>query len=192
MEDDYYLEMQWGGKSHRFRFGGGPLSHPNVAPAALEAYGFTAACWARLETHIEAVTLFLNRQEHSNSTLNLHQPRHPSSTWDKIKLVRKYFNRHPALRTHKANADRVCERLLQMALDRNELLHSIVEDYANGHVTINGIFVKPDTTSSIKRSIVPLPNFGALARQINDVNAELSKLSQFLFAPQTSARLRMP
>jgi hypothetical protein len=195
MEDDYFVDMFWpDGRKYRFRFGGGPLAHPDVAREPMEAYGFCAASWARLETHIDAIALCLNRQQNSPDPLKLHEPRHPSGVRDKIKLIRRWFKGHPALASSKQVADALCEKLLDLALERNQYLHSVIEDYdsSTGTLVLHGIFTKPDTTTSIQRTEIPMGYFGAFARKISDCNQELSKLSSQLFQPDMPGKLQKP
>jgi hypothetical protein len=192
-EEDYYVEITSsdGSNPHRFRFKGGPLAHPNIAGEAFEAYGFAAACWARLEVHIEAMVFLVNRKENSTDEMNIFEPHHPRSVRDKIKLLRRYYNKHTALAAQKAEADSLFGRMLETALDRNDALHSIVEDFQEGCLIINGIFSKPDTTMNMRRTSMPIRNFGVLARTINDYNQELSILSKTLFTPEMTERLQM-
>ena len=123
--------------------------------------------------------------------MNIHQPHHPRSVRDKIKLLRRYYNRHPALAQFKELADNLFGRMLASALDRNHLLHSVLEDFTpDGKVVLNGIFSKPDTTSHLKRLKVPVGEFGALARTMNNFNLELSVLSKAAFTLEMRERLR--
>ena len=191
MEEDYFIDVGLEGASHGIRFGGGPLALPNNAPVGMKAYGFAAACWARLDVHIEAMTLWLNHSDQSKETMDVHQPRHPDSFRGKIELLRRYYDRHPALAQHKYLADSLFARMLSAELDRNYFLHSVLEDVTPaGSLVLNGIVLSANSTVRLKRLKVRVAEFDALARLINEFNRELSVLSNALFTVEMRDRLQ--
>ena len=188
MEDDYFVDVGLEGISPSIRFGGGPLAHPDKAPRGIAAYGFAAACWARLDVHIEAMTIWL---DHSDQSKETHQPHHPDSFRNRIKLLQRYYDRNPALAQHKYLADSLFKRMLSADLDRNYFLRSVLEDVTPaGSLVLNGIVSTANSTVRLKRLKVRIADFEALAREINEFNRELSVLSKALFTVEMRHRLQ--
>jgi hypothetical protein len=77
---------------------GTPLDSPTEMENAAElfkALGIASSSWMRLEMHLDMVLLFLNQPKHSKT---LHEEDHPTGFARKIKLLRRWFNKHPALK----------------------------------------------------------------------------------------------
>jgi hypothetical protein len=184
-EPDFYVAVPTPHGLHHFRLSGGPLSHPNTRPEALEAIGWAAAAWTRVETHVDAIIIHVNKVEHASSRPKLYAPRHPNGAQDKIKLMRKWFNDHPALAPKRQEVNKICEHLLDLAKRRNEFVHSLLEDFEHGQVAValNSVQVKPDGTVNLKKQYVTLREFGAFAGQLNDLNQKLVEVSRFAFHP---------
>src|SRR4051812_38190415 len=75
-----------------------PLDDPAKMAGAAElfrAIGLAASSWSRLETHLDMVLIFLNQPQHSNE---IHDRDHPIGFKRKIKLLKRWFNQHPALK----------------------------------------------------------------------------------------------
>src|SRR5215469_7794592 len=98
----YRVGISQRGVVHEIRFGGGPLEDAATAQPLLFALGRLAATWGRLEQQIDTIILQINKRHHSSEVRALFDPEHPVSFRKKIQLLKKYFNQHPALASHKA------------------------------------------------------------------------------------------
>jgi len=101
MHDDYFVNLTDGKQHHEFRFNGGPISHSSNASPVFLALGHAAAAWSRFEQHIDSILLQVNKEQHSNEILSLYDPNHPRPFKDKIRLLKRYFNKHPALKDYR-------------------------------------------------------------------------------------------
>jgi hypothetical protein len=74
-----------------------PLDSPTEMADAAELFrvlGLASSSWMRLEMHLDMVLLFLNQPQHSEK---LYNKDHPMGFRNKIKLLKRWFNQHPAL-----------------------------------------------------------------------------------------------
>lgn len=101
---------------------------PAHAAPALEALGRAAACWARLEHHIDALIVQVNKPQHDE---RLFEP-HPVSFGKKIDLLKRWFNQYPPLAEYIEDMRWFTSRMKTLAknedtrwLSRNLLLHAI-------------------------------------------------------------------
>ena len=110
-----------------FAFFNGPIDEPGEAYPAFAVYGRAAAAWARLEHHLDAVIIHINKEAFS---ARLYEKEHPISFERKIDLLKKWFNQHPPLASFTGDMRILTSRLKVVAkLDRNVLLHSILSSY---------------------------------------------------------------
>lgn len=104
---------------------------PTKAAPALEALGRAAASWARIEHHIDALIVQINKPQHDE---RLFEP-HPVSFVKKIDLLKKWFNQYPPLAEYTADMRWFTMRMKELAQDRpdwisrNLLLHAIPASY---------------------------------------------------------------
>ena len=182
--------------SHEFLLNGGPIDHPETAIPAFLALGHAAAAWGRLEQHIDAVLLQINKEQHSDEILALYDPNHPRPFTDKIRLLKAYFNKHPALAEFKERIRSFASAATCLSKERNEYIHGIVEGYDENSQTIilHGIKPKFDRTNSylfsITLSAIPLNTMKGFADIVNRVNDQLETISRVLFSTDAIARLR--
>jgi hypothetical protein len=199
-ESDYLVVLMEGEQgdlhTHEFLLNGGPINHPETAIPAFLALGHAAAAWGRLEQHIDAILLQVNKEQHSNEILALFDPNHPRPFTDKIKLLKKYFNRHPALTEFKEKIRSFANTAKTLAQERNEYIHGIFERYDPQSKTIflHGIRPKFDPKNpylfGIALSGVPLEVLVGFAVIVNKANDELEIISRALFTQAAIERLQ--
>ena len=88
--------LDTGTRRHRFDFEGGPIDNFETAREAFEVLGHAAMAWARLESHVDAVLIHVNKAVHSTE---LYNPEHPIGFANKLKLLKRWFNQHPFLKS---------------------------------------------------------------------------------------------
>jgi hypothetical protein len=127
----------------RLNFIGGPLDDEEQLKASAEllnAIGLATCVWARVEQLIDAALIYLNQPKHSEK---IHDPDHPIGFKRKIKLLKRWFNQHPALADHRDVIREITTELLELSGTRNAVLHSILDSY------------DPNTKTLVFRSIQP-------------------------------------
>lgn len=178
---------------HKYRLQGGPIDDHAVSTEALAAVGRVAASWARMEQHIDLILIHINKAQHSDEILDLYSPRHPGTFDQKIKLFKRYFNRHPGLEKFKAPAIDAAIGLKRLAEDRNALIHGIVEDY-NPHsqeITINVTKYRPKDEVFVSISDVwPIRRLHAHADIVNMAHNQLCDVSRKLFSTDAVQQLQ--
>jgi hypothetical protein len=93
------------------------------------ALGLAAAAWARLEKHINSILIQVNKRQHSNEITALYDPNYPTKFSDKIRLLKKYFNQHPALKDFREKITNFASDAKKLSIDRNIYLHSVIQSY---------------------------------------------------------------
>src|SRR5262249_16521141 len=112
-----------GEPGERFTVSGGPIDECDRAIEVFTALGHGATAWARLERHPTFLLVKINKAEHSPDATSLFQPNHPSQAGNKLKMLKRYFNQHPAL-AKQADTFRDLRRDIKNALkDRNGYMH---------------------------------------------------------------------
>jgi hypothetical protein len=192
MPDDYWVEVA---DENRIRFLGGPLDSPAEAIEALAVIGHTAACWARMEQHIDVMLIQINREQHSDELIDLYDETHPSTFDAKIKMLKRYFNKHPALSQYSEIVIDCATGLKRLAEDRNLLMHGVLQDYDAASKTITVTSTKYHRkTDDFSCLIQPLP-LEKLVRHADIVNLAhrtLCDVSRQLFTVDAVARLQRP
>ena len=110
----------------RFDFTGGPLEDPEQSESALAAFGLVAMSWSRLETHLDALLIHLNKKRFSKE---IFEPKHPVSFSRKLKLLKQSFAGHEALSHHKPAIDKLATQLKTLSEARNAFLHALFSEY---------------------------------------------------------------
>ena len=106
-----------------------PLDNPAEMEAAAElfqALGAASSSWMRLEMHLDMLLLYINRSKHSDS---LHKVDHPVAFGSKLKLLKKWFNQHPALKPFSGDFRGLAINILELSKFRNTFLHSILSSF---------------------------------------------------------------
>lgn len=192
MPEDYVVVV---GGEHKYRFIGGPIELPDKCGDLLSVVGLAAASWARMEQHIDAILIQVNKEDHSDEVLDLYDPRHPGTFDAKLKMLRRYFRTHPALASHKEAVLDCATGLKRLSQDRNELLHGVLEDYsaATDDVMINGSRFFPAKGTFLNRhQRFPVEKLRVFTRLVNMAHYKLCGVSKELFTLDAVAQLRRP
>jgi hypothetical protein len=193
MTGDYRVGLFFGNSVHEFRFIGGPIEDIKEGQPSLTAFGHAAAAWARMEQHINALLIQLNKKHHSDEAQALFGPEHPMRFTDKIRLLRSYFNKHPALSCYTEKVRDLCGGLSKLATKRNEMLHGILESYdpSKEAVVMNKVTYRQATKDFLSRKqTIPLKALFEFTRAINIGHYALCDISKELFSEDGLSRLR--
>jgi hypothetical protein len=196
MPEDYVIGLQLDeGGVHEFQFIGGPIEDPERYKRLFVAIGHAAMSWARMEQHIDAILVQINKAQHSGETLDLYDPDHPKPFSDKIRMLKDYFNKHPALRPHTEAVRDFATGLMTLSTERNELLHGVLADYAIDTLTIrlDRIQYRRKTDDFLFRThAYPLGRLQAFTHLVNLAHYGLCEISKELFTTDALERLRTP
>ncbi len=178
-------------KPFNFAFYGGAIDDPNTPRSVFTAVGRAAMAWARLELHLDAVILHVNKKDHSEELYR----EHPVSFDKKIDVVKRWFNQHPALLQHKDSMRELTRtfRILSKQA-RNPLIHSLFASYDAGkkELTLQNIRYMGDDNFKIREETISIEFVHALHRAINDGNRFLGIISRELFSPDAVKRFEKP
>jgi len=198
MSEDYLVFLMEGKQRHEFRLNGGPINDPSKASAVFLALGHAAAAWSRLEQHVDSILLQVNKEQHSNEILSLYDPNHPRPFSDKIRLLKRYFNKHPALKEYKQKISNFASVAKKIAEERNGYIHSVIQDYDEKPQIVSLLSVQPKYDPDnpylfrLVRYQPPLKSIQSFPNFVNRVNDNLETISRQLFTEETVARLRKP
>jgi hypothetical protein len=196
MSDDYLVILSDGKQRNEFLLNGGPINNPTSAPAVFLALGHATAAWSRLEQHIDSLLLQVNKKQHSSEILALYDPHHPNPFIDKIRLLKRYFNKHPALKDYKEKISAFASAAMKMAKERNTYIHSVIQEYDAQKQTIVLLSIRPLYNQKnpylfkITRFNPPISALQSFAVFINRVNNYLEEISRQLFTENAVAKLR--
>lgn len=175
-----------------FKFEGGPIDSPDKATAAFASLGKAAAAWARLEQQIDAILMHVNKAEFSKE---LFDPEHPVSFKRKLRLMKAWFNKHPALAPYKDDVQTLISKAKVLAPHRNTYLHSIFEGYDAGTdvLTFRSLKYQGNSDFKVTRTRAKREAVEALAELSTKSNRFLWRaVSRRLFTDDAVRRLRMP
>src|SRR5215204_5755330 len=175
-------------------FIGGPLDDGEQMKAAAElwrAIGLAACTWSRLEQHVEVVLIHLNQREHSEK---LYDEDHPIGFKRKIKLLKRWFNQHPALAEHRDTLRTITTDMLSLSVTRNTFLHSILDSYdpATSTATFRAVRPTSDTTYAVSKHVGTVGTLINFAGAVQDTHLRFARISTGLFTADAAARLRIP
>ena len=194
MADDYQVGLQLDdGGVHKYLFIGGPIERPHDSVELFAKLGLAAATWARMEQHIDAMLVQINKAHHSDETLKLFDEDHPRPFVAKIDLLKSYFNKHPGLSKYTDTVRDLASGLLKLATERNEAMHGILEafDRCKQTYTLNGIRYRGKTNDFLNRHQVnPLGKIDAFISLTNTAHYALCDISKELFTSEAVERLR--
>lgn len=187
----YRITLTAGDVTRDFIIVGGPIDNPEGAEPLFQALGRLAASWSRLEQHIDALLMQLNDPRHS---LNLYSPDHPVSFQQKIKLLKRWFNQHPALENFTDDIRTITSRLKVMGQDRNVFLHSNLEAWdaetETAHMT--SIKYEGDDNFRIIRLEFTLESIAAFTETVNLGNEYLASITTNIFTREALDALSRP
>ena len=178
---------------HEFLLAGGPLDALDEAiTLPLLALGHAAMTWARLEKHIDILLMHINKIRHSAKPLNLYNPDHPRPFVDKLRLLKRYFNQHPALFPHAEIIRKLASDLKKAAKERNAYLHTIFEAYDPEQriLMLRTVEFKGNDNFRFAGQEVPIECIMDFTRRSVELNRTLAKVSSDVFTPAMLERLR--
>jgi hypothetical protein len=191
--DDYLTEVSDGTVRHRYLYIGGPLEAPDDHRELFFAIGKFAAAWARMEQHMDAILVQVNKAGHSGPELKLFDPDHPRPFSAKLKLLRRYFSRHPALKRYHATVEDFAGGITKAGEMRNTMMHGVLEAYDAGtrRLVVNGVkYIKRDGNFRNRQTDMDIDALHELAHLTNVGHYMLCDISKELFTPEGIASLR--
>ena len=180
-------------EEYEFLLAGGPLDHLDEAVTLpLIALGHAAMAWARLEKHIDILLIHINKIQHSAELLGLYDPNHPRPFVGKLKLLKRYFNRHPALASHTGAIRRITSSLKEVAKERNAYLHTIFQAYDQQQkiLTLRTVEFKGNDNFRFSEQKVSLEYIIKFTRDSVELNRALAEVSKEVFTSEMLGRLR--
>lgn len=189
--EDYRVDLNWEGGSHTFLLNGGILHHPRFCAPSSEAIGFSIAHWARFETHIDALIFQLN-QAKFYPNVNWLTGKHPTNFPDKLDLLKKLFNWHPAISHLYKDITSISIAAKALIDTRNVIVHSVFAGINNSSQSLifHSFLVNRDGDIKLKITEITFEDMGAFARDINRVNSDLCQISSNIFRTETFHRLQ--
>ncbi|MBC7279835.1 hypothetical protein [Hoeflea sp.] len=165
---------------------------PKLAAPALEALGRIAASWARLEHHIDALIVQVNKPSYDERLF----AEHPTSFSKKIELLKRWFNQYPPLSSYTADMRTLTQHMKALSKDdkrtvsRNLLLHAIPASYNAKSETLTLHHMAFEGANIHSRHIdVTLHQLHMFAGLIQMANAYLATITRELFTPEWIERL---
>jgi hypothetical protein len=150
------------------------------AAELFRAIGLATCSWSRLETQIDMVLIYLNRPRHS---LALYDRDHPIGFRSKIKLLKRWFNQHPALANGAISLRQLTPKILELNQQRNSYLHSVLQDFDPlTKVAIwGGIKAAGSETYKVGRHIGSVETLIAFATEAHLAHVEFARIGRELF-----------
>ncbi|MER9638350.1 hypothetical protein [Mesorhizobium sp. M0228] len=160
---------------------------PSHAAPALEALGRVAASWSRMEHHLDALIIQINKPVHSESLY----AEHPVSFSKKIDVLKSWFNRYPPLASYREDMRYLTSRLKfiskengsKVVLNRNILLHSIPASFdgTRREIVLHHMMFLPDGNIRSRHITITLEQLAAYAGIVQMCNQYLSYITRELF-----------
>jgi hypothetical protein len=188
--DDYYVTISEGGNPKAsFRLRGGPLEDFKSHTELFAAIGYAAACWARFEAHLDAILIHVNAYEHSDIIYN---PEHPITFNNKVKLLKRWFNQHPALADKTEIMRKITSHGKELSQIRNDFLHFTLEDFnaPTKEANFHGLKWMGNNEFHARNCRMTIAAFELFARKINAGNGLLEQISRDLFTRESLDKLR--
>ena len=167
------------------------VDDPNTPRSVYTAIGRAAAAWARLEQHLDAVLFQVNKRRHSESLYE----EHPRDFARKLKLLKKWFNKCPALAVHKQEMAALTRNLRVLSREfRNPMLHSIFARYDPQKQVLDFCSIRSmgGDNFNIRETRTDMQRLRKAPKTLNQANEILSWISRDLFSPDGIARLEKP
>jgi len=176
-----------------FNFSGGPIEAPETEELALpfHAFGFAAMAWARLETHLDALLIHLNKRQFSKEIFD---PEHPVSLSRKLRLLKAWFTKHKALSEYKPVIDKLVTQLKTLSQARNAFLHALFSAYdaEKSEVTLRSLYNAGNEEFHITRRDFSTEKLIRFGLTVNSANRSLAVITSALFTTNAVEQLRKP
>lgn len=175
----------------QFNFSGGPVEAPDTEELALpfHAFGFVAMAWARLETHLDALLIHLNKRQFSKEIFD---PDHPVSFSRKLRLLKTWFGKQKALSKYKPAIDKLAKQLKTLSQARNSFLHALFSAYdaQKSEVTLRSLYYVGDEEFQITRRDFGTEKLIRFGLTVNSANRSLAVITSALFTLDAVEELR--
>ena len=175
----------------QFDFCGGPIEAPDTEELALpfHAFGFVAMAWARLETHLDALLIHLNKRQFSKEIFD---PDHPVSFSRKLRLLKTWFGKHKALSQYKPTIDKLTTQLKTLSQARNGFLHALFSEYDDQkrEVTLRSLYYAGNEEFHITRRDFGTEKLIRFGLAVNSANRSLAVITSALFTLDAVKELR--
>lgn len=193
MTEDYHVKLSdENGPIHFYTFKGGPIENPKESQEIFFWIGLASASWARMEQHIDAIIMQVNKPSKRH---DLFDPEHPRPFGDKIKRLKRLFSGHPDLVEYSHMVNDFSRGLLELAEERNSLLHGVLEafDKTADKFVINGFkYRKREDDFHHRHQTIPVQRLRELCRLTNIAHYGLCEISKDLFTPEFGKKLQKP
>ena len=175
----------------KFNFSDGPVEDPEGVEEAFLAFGHVAMAWGRLETHLDALLIHLNKPQFS---AKLFDPDHPVSFSRKLKLLKVWFGRHKALSENKNAIDKLIPQFKTLSETRNAHIHSLFAAYdvEKQEITIRSIKYAGMSEFHIMKRDFGIEKLIRLTVAINRANRSLAVITSTIFTYDAVERLGRP
>jgi hypothetical protein len=170
------------------------MDSPEGMTSAVElwrALGIAACTWARLEQHLDAVLILLNQPKHSEK---LHDREHPVGFKKMVRLLKRWFNQHPALAEHRDAVRPITTQMLALSKTRNAFLHSILDSYdpSTSTAVFRGVRAMSDTTYQVVKYVGTIGTILKFAEEAQITYLKFARVSVGLVASGSLERLEKP
>lgn len=187
---DYRVTLNSDGINRDFIFVGGPLDSPVRPDELFRALGAASAQWARLEQHIDAVLIQVNNRQHSAT---LFKEDHPVSFQAKIKLLKRWFNQHPALANLTDDVRTLTTKLKEISQHRNNIVHGALEKWdADTETCVLRTLKSSGDEFSISTHEYTIDGIDTVSDLTAMCNRYLSEITKIVFTKDSLAQLRTP
>jgi hypothetical protein len=113
--------------NYKFTPTGGPIDTPEESRNLFYALGLAVAAWARMEHTLTAMVMHVNKE--AASTV-LYEKDPPEAFRRKLKLLRKWLDKHPELETTRSEIDQeFFQSLFDLAEVRNAITHGFIQAF---------------------------------------------------------------
>lgn len=169
-----------------------PLDDPSKMANAAElfrAIGIAASAWARLEVHLDMVLLYLNQPKHSEE---IYDKDHPMGFKRKVKLLKRWFNKHPILKPFAAEFRALSPKLIELSSIRNTFLHSILSSFdpETKEAVWRGIRPLTETTFSVGMHVGTVATLINFADEAHSAHRAMAKIDRAMLDSGAVAQLR--
>ena len=159
------------------------------AAELFRAIGLATCSWSRLEVQIDMTLMHVNQPKHS---VELHDPEHPVGFKSKIKLLKRWFNQHPALKGQAEALRKICPQILKLSGERNIFLHSVLQTYDPNTQTAvwRGIKANGPETYDMGLHQGSVGQLIAFAAEAHRLHVEFAKVCRQIYETGNLERLR--
>jgi hypothetical protein len=144
--------------------------------------------WGRLETHVNALLIHVNKRRFSSEIFD---PDHPVSFSRKLKLLKSWFDKHKALAKFRVKINKLIKTMRELSGFRNDFLHALFENYdaEKKEITLKNLKYIGNDSFHITRRDFEIGKLIVFVRLVNEANRALAALTSKLFTRGAFERL---